>query len=106
MPSSLMTSGTVTQRTQAPGTSEVASVASSASNTTLLPANTNRLGATVYNDSTQVLYLKLGATATTSSYTVQLGANDYVEIPFGYTGIIDGIWAAANGNARVSEFTA
>lgn len=81
------------------------SVASSATNVTILSSNVNRLGATIFNDSTQVLYLKLGATASTSSYTVQLASNAYYEVPFSYTGQIDGIWASANGNARITELT-
>jgi hypothetical protein len=32
-------------------------------------------------------------------------ADAYYEVPFGYTGRIDGIWASANGNARVTEMT-
>jgi hypothetical protein len=87
------------------GTSAVTSVASSASNVQLLAANTNRVGATFYNDSTQVLYLKLGVTASTSSYTIQMAANGYYEVPYGYTGEIDGIWASANGNARITELS-
>ncbi len=83
------------------------SVASSASSVSLLAANNARKGATIYNDSTQILYLKLGATASTTSYTIQLPAapavNSYYEVPFGYVGAIDGIWASANGNARITE---
>jgi hypothetical protein len=30
-------------------------------------------------------------------------ANGYYEVPFGYVGAIDGIWASANGNARITE---
>lgn len=81
------------------------SVASSASNVTLLAANSARLGATLYNDSTQICYVRFSATATTSNYSVQLLSNSYYEVPFGYTGIIDGIWASANGNMRVTEMT-
>ncbi len=80
-------------------------VASSATNVTILASNVNRLGATIFNDSTKTLYLKLGATASTTSYTLKLGPDGYFEVPFGYTGIIDGIWSAANGNARVTELT-
>jgi len=87
------------------GTTALTNVASSASSVTVLAANTARLGATVQNDSTQVLYLKLGTTASTTSYTVKMVAGAYYEVPFGYTGRIDGIWAAANGNARVTELT-
>lgn len=83
----------------------VTQVSSSASNTTLAASNGSRKGLTVYNDSTQVLYLKFGATASASSYTVQIAASGYWEMPTGegiYTGIVDGIWASANGNALVT----
>lgn len=92
--------------------SSTASVSSSASNTTLLAANPRRTMAAFYNDSTAVLYLKCGATASSSSYTVQLAAGGYYELPVTnhasgsvYSGIVDGIWASANGNLRVTEFT-
>lgn len=87
------------------GTATLSNVASSASNVTLLTANVARKGATIYNDSSAILYVKFGATASTSSYTVQLPASAYYEVPFSYTGRIDGIWASANGNARVTELT-
>lgn len=86
-------------------TATLSNVASSASTGTILASNANRLGATITNDSTAYLYLKLGATASLTSYTAKLYPDDYYEIPFGYTGIIDGIWSAANGNARVTELT-
>lgn len=95
--------GTVTS-TKA-STATTSSVASSATNVTLLSANSARLGATVYNESTQVLYLKLGTTASATSYTVAMAASSYYETPYGYTGNIDGIWASANGSARVVELT-
>ena len=85
-------------------TATTSSVNDTASNVTILAANANRLGATVYNDSTSILYLKLGATATTTDYTVKLLPDDYYEIPAKYAGIIDGIWSAdASGAARVTE---
>lgn len=80
-------------------------VASSATNVTLLAANAARLGATIYNDSTALLYVRLQATATTSNFTVKMQGDDYYEVPAGYTGIIDGIWASATGNARITEIT-
>jgi len=85
--------------------SSVTSVASSASNVTLLATNSNRLGATIYNDSSKNLYIKLGATASTTSFTTIISSMGYYEVPFNYTGQIDGIWAAANGNARITELT-
>lgn len=86
-------------------TGTLSNVASSATNVTLLAANAARRGATLYNDSTQVCYVKFGTTASNTSYTVRLSSQDYYEVPFGYTGRIDGIWAAANGSMRVTEIT-
>ncbi len=89
------------------GTSTATNVASALVNTLILAANVGRLGATVYNDSNARLFLKLGAVASTTSFTIELGPQDYYEVPFFYTGIIDGIWApVASGDARVVEFTA
>lgn len=80
-------------------------VASSASNVTLLASNANRLGAILYNDSTAICYVRLAATATSSNFSYKMMPDSTVEIPFGYTGIIDGIWASATGNMRVTELT-
>lgn len=88
-----------------PKTATLANVNSSATNVTLLSANSTARGRTVYNDSTAVLYLKFGATATSSSYTVQLASGAYYEFPQPcYTGQVDGIWASANGAARTTEW--
>lgn len=78
-------------------------VAASASSVTLLSANVNRLLVTIFNDSTDMLYIKLGATASTSSFTVKVLAGGYYELPWNYTGRIDGIWSGTNGAARISE---
>jgi sensor c-di-GMP phosphodiesterase-like protein len=90
-----------------PATSTVttASVNSSATATTLLAANTNRRGATIYNNSTQILYINLAATVNaTTNFLVALNPKAYFELPFTYTGVISGIWAAANGTANIAEF--
>jgi hypothetical protein len=97
--------GALSTKEKRAATPTVGNVASSATTGTLLASNAARLGAAVYNDSTQILYLKLGATASATSHTVQLVAGAYYEVPFGYTGVIDGIWASANGAARVTEVT-
>lgn len=80
-------------------------VADSASSVTVLASNANRLGASIENDSSAVLYLKLGATASITSYTVRMVQYAYYEVPSGYTGVIDGIWATdpGDGAARVTE---
>lgn len=86
--------------------SSLTSVTASILNVILLSSNANRLGATIWNDTdTAILYLKLGTTASTSSYTVKLFPSGYYEIPYGYTGTISGIWDDIIGNARVDELT-
>lgn len=91
-------------------TNGTATVAASATVVTLIASNANRLGATIYNDSASILYLKLGATASLTDFTVVLQAltssvGGYYEVPFGFTGIITGIWSSASGNARVGELS-
>lgn len=70
----------------------------------LLAANENRKGATFWNASTAILKIDFAATSTGSVYAVEIGAGDYYELPFNYTGAISGIWGAANGNCLVREF--
>lgn len=89
----------------ASGTGTLSNVSGTASSTTLLASNSARKGGSVYNDSTAILYVKTGVTASNTSFTVKMQPDDYWEIPFGYTGRIDGIWASATGAARVTEYT-
>lgn len=98
------TNGSLNVVQQAP-TGTLTNVNSSATNVTILASNTSRKAATIYNDSTQILYLKFGTTASTTSFTAPLAAATYYEVPGGYTGNIDGIWASANGAARITEIT-
>lgn len=84
----------------------LANVAGSATTVTVLASAAARLGAAFFNESTAVLYLKFGATASVTSYTVQIAPGGYYELPGPnfYSGIIDGIWSAANGNVRVTSW--
>lgn len=88
-------------------TSTITSVAGSATSVSILASNTARKGMMVFNDSTATLYLKFGTTASTTSYSVQIASNGYFEMPNPtvYIGAMDGIWSAANGNARITELT-
>jgi hypothetical protein len=98
---------TVTSTTSRAGTGTATSVASTVTtNTTILAANAARFGASIYNESTAVLFLLLGAgTESATVYTLQMAAGSYYETPFGFTGIIKGHWASANGSARIVEYT-
>lgn len=98
------------QVSQQAATATLSNVAASATSVTLLSSNTARIGATITNDSSSVVYIKFGTTASTTSYTVVLAGAasapfSYYEVPAGYNGRIDGIWASATGNARITELT-
>ncbi len=82
-------------------------VASGTSAVTILAANTARYGATVFNDDANVLYLLLGTgTVSATVYTVQIPSGGYYEVPYGFTGVLTGLWAAdGSGSARVTEFS-
>lgn len=72
---------------------------------TVLAANAARVGATVYNESGAICYLKLGAAGSLTSYTVQVAIGAYYETPFGYTGILTGITLSGTAVLRVTELT-
>lgn len=81
----------------------ITNVAASTSSTLLLAANVNRMGATIFNASTAILYLKFGTGASINSYTTRMSANSYYEVPFNYSGVLNGAWASTNGYAYVTE---
>jgi hypothetical protein len=87
-----------------PSTSTLTNVTASVTSGTLLAANAARRGATVWNDSTSILYVRLGAgTAAATAATVKLVADAYYELPYGFTGAVVGVWVSAVGSARVTE---
>lgn len=85
----------------------LSNVASSDSAVTILAANTSRRGATIFNDVDKSLYLKFGASASTTSFTVKIAAGGYYELPSPvYQGVMTGIWETGpTGSARITELT-
>lgn len=83
-------------------------VPDSASVVTLKAANSARLGLSIQNTSSAALCVRTGAAATTSNYTVRLVNGAYWEAPYGYTGIVTGIWETDpnDGQAKITEYTA
>lgn len=90
--------------------------AASTTATIMLNTNANRTGATFQNDSssTSNLYLLLGAGQTingqvsevsATNYTIKVTPGTYYEVPFGFSGRIDGIWNGAAGNVYVTEIS-
>ena len=104
-----VTSGAVTSTVPVASTATLANITAATASTTLQAANSNRLGLVIYNDSTSVMYMKFGSTASSTSFTHQLQAGEVWELATGgcrYTGIVTGIWVSATGAARVTELTA
>lgn len=93
-----------------PGAAPTATLANknySGSNQTLAAANAARLGLLIFNDTDGALFLKYGATAATSSFTVKIAAGGYWEMPSPlWAGIVDGIGTGGTtGATRVTELT-
>lgn len=102
-------SGTVTANPAKPGTGTRTQVADTATDALILASNAARFGATVFNDSSALLYLGLGTTAVSATnYTAKVYGNGYYEAPANFTGEIRGIWATdpGDGGAKVTELTA
>lgn len=89
------------------GNSSVSSVNDSASNQTLLSANTDRKGLILFNNSSSIAYVKFGATATTTDFTIRLVPYaTYTSTPPVYSGRIDCIWSAdSTGAILITELT-
>lgn len=86
-------------------TGTVTSVNDAATSATLLSSSATRKGFRIFNDSTVTLYVKYGATASATDYTVKMVAQSYLEENF-YYGRVDGIWASdASGAAKITELT-
>jgi hypothetical protein len=98
-------SGTPTIKAVRASTATVSTVAGTTASGTILASNANRLGAALYNDSTAPLYLVVGtAAASSTSFSIAVAGSAYFELPFNYTGVLMGAWAANAGSARVTEF--
>ena len=87
-------------------TADVDSLTSSASSQTLRSANADRRGLIIFNNSTAILYVKFGATASASDFTFRLVPQGVFEMQSPvYTGLIDVIHASANGTVLHTELT-
>lgn len=86
-------------------TTVVSSANGSTTNYTLLNANPNRIGATFFKEGNNIAYLKLGAVASATSYTVRLTNNGYYELPENYTGQVDVVFNTNVGKIHVTEIT-
>lgn len=109
---SITIDGTITSITDTVITKKLGAVTPSQSSpsitvasTSILSSNSGRLGATIYNEGAAICYMKLGATASITSYTLQIAVGGYYELPFSYTGAVDGITSVGTAQLRVTELT-
>lgn len=82
--------------------STVTSITVTTVNITLLASNVNRKKAIIYNNTAKTLYVKLGTTASTISFSYLLTSGATLEVP-NYTGNIDAILSAGSGPVLVTE---
>lgn len=71
-----------------------------------LLASGARNGAAIRNTDANALYVLLDSgTASATNHTVSLATGDYYETPRGFTGEINGVWAAdGTGAALVTDY--
>jgi hypothetical protein len=61
--------------------------------------------ALIYNDAAGALFVKFGATATSTDFTVKIPAGGLFELPAPtYMGILTGILDTGSGNAQVTSY--
>lgn len=100
-------SGMLTANDLRSPSSTFTSVPSGIASVTILAANSARKGATIANTDANALLLDLtGGTASATRYSYSLATGGVLEVPFGYSGAITGVWAAdGTGAALVTEFS-
>jgi hypothetical protein len=97
--------GSVSVSGTRPTTSTVSIVTVTTASTTILASNANRLGAILWNVGGNT-FVKLGAAATTASFTVRMSTNSEWELPDPvYTGIITGITSAGSNTVNATELS-
>lgn len=90
---------------QTTGTSSTYAVKSSVTAVSIMAANANRRGGTIFNNTSTMSFVQLGTVVTSSLYTLKMADQGYYELPFGYTGVVGGITASNAGIWTVTEFT-
>lgn len=87
-------------------TSAVTTFNATTTSAPVLALNASRRGAAFYNDSGGVIYLKLGTTASSTSYTIRMTDNTFYELPYPiYTGVIEAVSQSGTRSLRVTELT-
>jgi len=87
-----------------PTNSTVTFINASTTNQIVVNTNPDRKGVILNKQGTGIAYLKLGANASTTSYTLEMTNNTTYELPFPcYTGRIDVVFNNTAGTLRITE---
>lgn len=89
-------------------TATLSNVTADVASVMLLDARASRIGFVFYNDSTSLVYVKFGTTASTTSFTKLLLPRESwatANVGANWVGRIDAIWVSADGTMRVTEIT-
>lgn len=107
MPLNNPTSVTVNQPTSGTCNSNTVAVPANIANAAVLAAaNASRKGLSLWNLSTGNVFVEFGTAPTATSYVVKLNPGGYYEIPYNFTGQVQGLWDATGGTGvLVREFT-
>lgn len=100
-------SGSLSTTPATSGGSSTYAVLASVTAISVLSANANRKGATIYNNAGTNVYIGLGVkpVVNTSVFTTMLTPNSYFELPFGWTSVVGAIAASNAGRITVTELT-
>jgi hypothetical protein len=100
----LLITGSITSTPMKCPATVVTGFDASTTNITVLAANNGRCSALFYMDGNSRAFIKLGAGASSSDYTVELRNNAYFELPANYTGQVDVVFNNnANNTLRITE---
>lgn len=78
-------------------------VASTTDSVTLLEPKKQRVGFSIFNNSTSPLYLDYGDAVSLENFAVKIKPKAYFESPFKTPQKIRGVWEAADGRALIRE---
>jgi len=90
-------------------TATLSNVSDNVASQTLAALNTGRKGLIIFNDSSGILLIKFGTTASATDFTYRVNPFQTFEMLSGviFTGRVDGIWLSDGGGAaRVTELSA
>lgn len=93
---------TVATKETQPSAATLTNVTMTASSVALAASNASRRSLMIYNDTGVTVYVKLGTTASSTSFTIKMVDQSYYELPNPvYTGVIEAL--GASGSVRVTE---